>query len=214
MGCRRMPGYAADRLDGTPGGGVRGRLQTWGGRMMETLASMFNSIPAGPDHSGLAAAFDTTTPAESPEPVPAGEYPVRAVDARLGENRRGTPQYVMRLEIADGEHAGRRLVWRAYLSPAALPHSKRDLARLGLGTYGQLETGAVPGGLLMARVALRKDDSGTAFNEVRALEPVPRTAIPPAPSPASPAAQPQPEPPAPATTVDELPARLVDTGLM
>ncbi len=201
---------------GTPGGGggVRGRLQTWGALIMETLASMFNSTPAGPDRSTLAAQFDTTTPAESSEPVPAGEYAARAVDARLGENRRGTPVYSMRLEITNGEHTGRRLMWRAYLSPAALPHSKRDLAWLGLDSFTQLEAGAVPGGLLMARVALRKDDSGAVFNEVRALEPAPRTATPPAPPPACPAAQPQPEPPAPAAAVDELPAGLVDAGLL
>ncbi len=181
---------------------------------MTTLAAQFDTTPAGPDRSNLAAQFDTTTPAESPEPVPAGEYPARAVDARLGENRRGTPVYSMRIEITDGEHAGRRLMWRAYLSPAALPHSKRDLARLGLDSFAQLESGAVPGGLLMARVALRKDDSGAVFNEVRTLDPAAHKATPPAPPPACPAAQPQPEPPAPAAAVDELPAGLVDAGLL
>jgi len=187
---------------------------------MTELSKLFDGTPAGMDRAGLADAFNGTPPAEVLDPIPAGEYQARAVDARLDETRTGTPFYAMRLDVVAGEHAGRRLVARWYLSPAALPYSRRDLAALGLDAFARLERGDVPGGLLRVRVALRRDDDGTARNEVRAVLPCapPSLAPPPAPAPSAPPAAPvPPEPktdPAPPAGVDDLPAGLVDRGLL
>ncbi|MBW7863583.1 MAG: hypothetical protein H3C30_04110 [Candidatus Hydrogenedentes bacterium] len=179
-----------------------------------SLAEQFNGTPAGANRAGLAADFDGAKPAEILAPLPAGEYQARAVDARLDESRRGTPFYGMRLEIASGEHIGRRLVAKWYLSGAALPYSRRDLAALGLTSFAMLERGAVPAGLVRLRVALRRGDDGSMFNEVRAVLPMGNEAkpAPVAPAPA-PVAAVNPEPVPPATTGD-LPAGLVDDGLL
>jgi hypothetical protein len=176
------------------------------------LADQFNGTPTGPDRAALGAAFDTTAPAEVLPPIPAGEYVARCIAAALDESRKGTPCYRLRLEITSGEHSGRRLLARWYLSPAALPYARRDLAALGLCSFAQLERGETPAGLVRVRVALRRDDSGGAFNEVRAVLPYPNEANTEAPAPV--AANPKPEPPAAPVTADELPAGLVDAGLM
>lgn len=187
---------------------------------MTELSKLFDGTPAGLDRAGLADAFNGTAPAEALDPIPAGEYQARAVDGGLDETRTGTPFYAVRLEVVAGAHAGRRLWMRWYLSPAALPYSRRDLAALGLDAFARLERGDVPGGLLRVRVALRRDDDGTARNEVRAVLPCapPSLAPPPAPAPPPPPAAPDsPEPqtdPAPPAGVDDLPAGLVDRGLL
>lgn len=187
---------------------------------MTELSKMFDSAPAGADRAGLADAFNGTAPAEVLDPLPAGEYQARAVNARLDETRTGTPFYGVRLEVVTGEHTGRLLWGRWYLSPAALPYSRRDLAALGLDAFAKLERGDVPGGLLRVRVALRRDDDGTTRNEVRAVLPgaPPPLARPPVSAPPAPPAEPvPPEPqtaPAPPAGVDDLPAGLVDRALL
>lgn len=192
-----------------------------------SLAEQFDSHPAGAARSGLAADFDNAESAERLAPLPAGEYQARAVDARLDESRRGTPFFGMRLEIVAGEHTGRRLVMKWYLSGAAMPYSKRDLAALGITSFAMLRQGCVPRGLVRLRVALRAGDNGGQYNEVKAVFPCGEglqgltppegqkneaSAAIPAPAPASVAAvNPEPVPPA---TAGDLPAGLVDDGLL
>ena len=178
------------------------------------LADQFNSTPTG---ANLAAAFDAATPAETREPIPAGEYPARAVDSELGQSDKGTPFFKMRLEITSGEHAGRRLAAKWYLSGPAMPYTKRELAGLGLDRFAQLERGDVPGGLLRVRVALRRDDSGGAFNEVRAvLSAGGATGHPQTVNTAAPVvvAPPTSESPTDPVTVDDLPYGLADGDLL
>ena len=157
--------------------------------------------------------------------MPPGEYVARWVGCGLDESRKGTPFYGVRFEIVDGPHAGRRLVHRWFLSSAALPYSRRDLAALGLTTFAQLQNGAVPSGLATLRVALRRDDAGMVHNEIKTVQPCAApaqghneaNAAAPQPMPVSVAHAPvPPEPQTPTTpaTADDLPAGLVDAGLL
>jgi len=182
---------------------------------MSDLSNLFDNTPTGANHSDLAAAFDMTEAAARMDPLPTGEYVARAVSAALDESRKGTPFYGVRFEIVDGPHAGRRLVHRWFLSSAALPYSRRDLAALGLSTFAQLQSGAAPTGLVRIRVALRRDDAGAMFNEVRDVSP----GVPAAPQPMPVSVAHAPVPPEPQTpttpaTADDLPAGLVDAGLL
>lgn len=184
--------------------------------MNSELSRIFDATPTGPDRAVLGAAFDNTLPAEALPPIPAGEYAAQWVDGTLGESRKGTPFYQARFEIASGEHTGRRLLHRWYLSAAALPYSRRDLAALGFDSFAKLQSNAVPRGLVRLRVALRRDDTGATFNEIRAVipggpepdppevsaEPAPVTPLPIEPQPATPA------------RVEDLPAGLVDADLI
>jgi len=183
---------------------------------MSELSRMFDSTVIGPDRAALAGAFDSTPPAEALPPIPAGEYAARWLDGTLGESRTGTPFYRARFEIASGEHAGRRLVHRWYLSPKALPYSRRDLAALGFDSFAKLQSGAAPRGLVRLHVALRREDSGAVSNEIREVipggpEPDPRE-VSAAPAPVTPVPI-EPEPATPAR-VEDLPAGLVDSDLI
>jgi hypothetical protein len=57
-----------------------------------------------------------------------------------------------------------------WLTAAALPRSKRDLAKLGITTPEQLEQQLPRGLRCKVTVALRRDDSGVERNEVRSFE--------------------------------------------
>src|SRR5262249_49127839 len=72
--------------------------------------------------------------------------------------------------IAEGEYADRRLWHDFWLSPAALPMSKRDLAKIGVSDLEQLERPLPPGILLRVRVALRTGDDGRQHNQVGRFE--------------------------------------------
>ena len=180
---------------------------------MGDLARLFDSVPNSPD---LAAAFDSTAPAEKLAPLPAGEYPARWSACGLGESRKGTPLFFGRFEITSVEHAGRRLTHRWYLSKAALRYSRRELGTLGLTRFADLERGATPGGPVRLRVALRRDDSGGTFNEIRAVLPGgtmlshtrEAAAAPLAPAATKPITE------RATATLDDLPAALLDPALL
>jgi len=57
---------------------------------------------------------DMTSAAMSYDPVPAGEYTLRALDAEEKATRDGTGSYInVKFEVADGEHRG-RLMWNVF----------------------------------------------------------------------------------------------------
>lgn len=64
--------------------------------------------------------------------------------------------------MMEGEYAGRRLWMDRYLTPDALPYTKRDLAKLGIDTWAKLER-LFPANRLVCRltVVLRQSDDGT-----------------------------------------------------
>jgi hypothetical protein len=130
------------------------------------------------DRDRLAEAWASTSPAaDLAELLPPGEYRCRIVDGRVFTAKTGTPGYKVEFEAIDGEHAGRRLWGDFWLTEQALPYTMRDLARLGITHFEQLER-PIPAHLLATvRVALRRDDDGTERNrvvrfEVTGIEPV------------------------------------------
>jgi hypothetical protein len=116
-------------------------------------------------------AWDTTEAATDFEPLPPGEYTVRVVAGELFTSKRNsTPGYKLSLEVTEGDFEGRRLWLDFWLTPAALPMSKRDLGKLGIATPEQLEQPLPNGILLRVKVALRRDDDGTESNRVTRFE--------------------------------------------
>lgn len=178
---------------------------------MTGLSSIFDNTPTGVDHSALAAEFDSTTPAEQLEPVPAGEYPARWVAAELDQSRLGKPLFLGRFEISTGLYTGRRFSYRWFLTPAALPYARRDLAALGLTSFAQLQCGALPKAPVRLRVVLRRDDSGHSFNEVRAV--LPGSADPPSVA-VLPPELPETNGSEEVVGIHELASSLVDTSLV
>lgn len=176
------------------------------------LSESFNQAGAGRD--ALADAFNSTEAAADYEPIPAGEYTARLIGGELFSSRNGTPGWRATFEIIDGPHAGRTVRAEYWLSGKALPFTRRDLSKIGINRFEQLRGPIVPTHCRV-RVALRRNDDGTLFNTVRdavAITGPGGSIVTPAPIPVS--MNSQHETPAASVTADELPAGLVDAGLM
>jgi hypothetical protein len=77
---------------------------------------------------------------ESFASVPEGSYVCRVGEVREGVTRNGSPRWALRLEVAEGDHAGRVAAWDGLVwSERGLPRVKQVLARLGFDVSGPLE---------------------------------------------------------------------------
>jgi hypothetical protein len=117
------------------------------------------------------ARWNSTKAAGDFGPVPRGEYECHVTRGELESSRTNrTPGYKIEFTILDGEFKGRKLWQDCWLTPAALPQTKRDLAKLGITTPEQMEA-LVPRGIrCRVRVVLRKDDDGTERNRIRSFD--------------------------------------------
>ena len=132
---------------------------------------LLSDILANGQRDTIASAWDRTAAAHDFDALPAGEYVAHVLSAELFTGKsNNTPGYKLVFSVLEGEHAGRRLWHDLWLTPAALPMSKRDLGKLGITSLEQLEAPIPPGIRCKLKVALRKDDDGTTYNRVRRLE--------------------------------------------
>jgi hypothetical protein len=118
----------------------------------------------------LARAFDEAEVAGDLVTLPRGTYRCRLADGTLDESKGGTPGYTLVFTIDDGEHKGRKLWHTCWLTPAALPMSKRDLGKLGIAKLDQLERPFPACFLCDVKVVVRADDDGTERNRVSSFE--------------------------------------------
>lgn len=118
----------------------------------------------GDDFSGRWQATDA---ADDYRPLPGGEYVAVVERGELTTvGQKATPSYKLTFRVAEGDHAD-RLFWHdVWLTPAALPQAKRDLAKLGVTDPTQLERPIPPGIVCRVRLALRRDDDGAERNRV------------------------------------------------
>ncbi len=72
--------------------------------------------------------------------IPAGVYLCRVTDVRESVTRDGNARWGLRLEVADGEYAGRTAGWDALIwSDRGMPRAKHVLDRFGFVTEGCVE---------------------------------------------------------------------------
>ena len=129
-------------------------------------------ILRGSARDALAKQWKDTEAAKDLGPLPPGEFVFRILSGELSTSKQGTPGFKMTLEVTEGEFEG-RCVWHDFwLTPAALPMTKRDLAKIGVQNLEQLEQPLPPGILVKLKLALRKDDQGNDHNRVRSFEPI------------------------------------------
>lgn len=91
--------------------------------------------------------------------VPPGTYTCRIAEVREGITRDGSARWALRLEVADGEYAGRTAAWDGLVwSERGLMRVKFVLERLGFDVGGVLEV--EPGDLVgrRARVQLFEEE--------------------------------------------------------
>jgi hypothetical protein len=123
-------------------------------------------VLAGTSRDELARQFAETAAAGDMVPLPRGTYRCRVTDGELVTSKGGTPGYSLTFTVDDGEHRGRKLWHTAWLTPAALPMTKRDLAKLGVTSLDMLDGPLPPGFVCDAKVVARADDDGVERNRV------------------------------------------------
>lgn len=84
--------------------------------------------------------FTAIEDAESYISIPEGTYLCRIAEVRESLTRDGNPRWSVRLEVAEGEYAGRTAAWDSLVfSERGLPRVKHVLALLGFDTTGSIE---------------------------------------------------------------------------
>lgn len=128
-------------------------------------------LAAGSGGGNLNDLWDSTDAAGENGPLPPGEYIAHVVGGELETSRtNGTPGYKLTFSVIEGEYTGRRFWLDCWLTPAAIPQSKRDLGKLGVTSLAQLENPLPRGIRCKCKLALRKDDRGEERNRVRSFD--------------------------------------------
>ena len=123
------------------------------------------------DADRLQNAWNTTQAAGEFGLLPADEYVCHVERGELETSRsNGTPRYKLKFVVIDGEHKGRKVWHDCWLTEAAMPHTKRDLGKLGVTSLDQLERPLPPGIRCKVRVVIHKNDKGNEHNDVKSFE--------------------------------------------
>ena len=96
-------------------------------------------ILANPEREKLGKIWDSTKAAADQNALPSGEYLCGVASGDLFKSQSGTPGYRLKLVVLQGEHIDRVMWHDVWLSPAALPMTKRDLGKLGITSSEQLD---------------------------------------------------------------------------
>jgi hypothetical protein len=84
--------------------------------------------------------FSSVDDVESFVSVPAGVHAVRVAEVRDGRARDGSVRWTFRLEVLDGDHAGRTAAWDSLTwSDRGIYRVKKVLAALGVDVRGEVE---------------------------------------------------------------------------
>ena len=120
---------------------------------------------------GFNDTWNSTPAAADYGPVPRGEYVCTVTKGELEASRsKRTPGYKVEFTVVEGQFRGRKFWLDLWLTPAALPHSKRDLGKLGITTLEQMEQPLRRGIRCKVQVVVRRDDDGLERNHVRSFE--------------------------------------------
>src|SRR4051812_6144049 len=112
----------------------------------------------GNGSEGFNDLWNNTPAAEEPEPLPGGTYRCLLVDGKLSESKSNkTPSYRVTFQVLDGPFKGRKLWEDFWLTPAALPTTKRELSKVGINQPDQLKQPPPAGLVADVRVALNTE---------------------------------------------------------
>jgi hypothetical protein len=130
-----------------------------------------SDILSGGNGNGIDDIWDSTAAADDFGPLPAGEYIAHLSAGELIQSRTNqTPGYRMTFTVIEGDFTNRRFWHECWLTPAALPQSKRDLAKIGISKPAMMEQALPKGIRCKCKLALRKDDQGNESNRLKTFE--------------------------------------------
>lgn len=135
-----------------------------------TPRKSLSEILSGNNKDTLEKTWMETETASEFAPLPRGEYEAVVIKAELFNARTGTPGVKLSLEVGKGEFKGRKFWHDLWLTPAAIPFTKRDLAKIGVTALGQLEMPLPARFVCKVKLAVRKNDEGVEFNHVSGFE--------------------------------------------
>jgi hypothetical protein len=127
-------------------------------------------LAAGNGGNNIRNVWNSITAADDFAPLPPGEYTFRILAGELFNAKTGTPGFKLTLEVTEGEHEGRRAWHDFWLTPAAAPMTKRDLAKIGITDLEQLEKPLPPGILIRGKLVIHRDDDGNEVNRLKRFE--------------------------------------------
>ncbi len=135
------------------------------------MGKLTNILAQSDGGGNFVQAWDVTTAASDFGPLPPGDYVAGIESGELvNVGQKQTPAYKLKFRVAEGDYLD-RLFWHdLWLTEAALPQAKRDLAKLGVTEPSQLEQPLPPGIIVRARLALRSGDDGSQYNRVVKFE--------------------------------------------
>ena len=122
------------------------------------------------ERENLEKAWDKTEAAGDFAATTVGRVHLPRPVRRTVQRQEGHSRLQTHPEVTKGDHEGRRVWHDLWLTPTALPMSKRDLAKLGVKHLDQLEQPLPQGILVKLKLSLRKDDDGNDYNCVRSFE--------------------------------------------
>jgi hypothetical protein len=115
--------------------------------------------------------WDTTEAASEMGPLPPGEYVAHIINGELETSRtKSTPGYKLTFRVVEGQHVGRMFWHDCWLTAAAMPQTKRDLAKIGVTSLEQLEQPLPRFIRCKCKLALRRDDDGNESNRLKTFE--------------------------------------------
>jgi hypothetical protein len=117
-------------------------------------------------------AWNNSTVAADFEPLPPGEYVARIVSGEIKKSRRNsTPGFSMTFEVIEPAEYAKRKFWHdCWLTPAAMPQTKRDLGKLGVTSLEQLENPLPRFIRCKCKLARRRDDDGNETNRLKSFD--------------------------------------------
>lgn len=130
------------------------------GKLSDILAA------GGTGENAFLRDWNQTVPVTADSPLPAGVYSAHATKGELSTSRNGNPRYSLEFTVCDAPYSGRRVWLDVYLTAAALPRAKRNLAKLGITEPAQLEAPLPMGIRCEVAVTLRVGDDGRQRNSV------------------------------------------------
>jgi len=114
--------------------------------------------------------FSRVDDVESYASIPEGTYLCRVAEVREGVTRDGSPRWALRLEVADGDYAGRTAAWDGLTwSERGLPRVKQVLGKLGFDVSGPVELQPEDLRGLVARVQLQPEEREDPLNGRRVV---------------------------------------------
>ena len=126
----------------------------------------------GTPNDGISG-FDAAEAAPEFAPLPPGVYAARVLKGEYVATKAGKDAYRLKMEVTDGEHAGKTVVRTWTFGERALPYTKRDLAPFGLTTTALLLSPFPEPGreyLIKLVVALQKGDDGVTRNDIKRID--------------------------------------------